>query len=176
MRPRDAFTLIEVMVTLALSGIILLGARTMIESVADRTEQVARAASADAAAANGERTARALVESFDAGPGDSIAFYGDPSAARFGSWCDVPGGWTERCAVTLGLEGDSARSALVVRTTTGLVIRVRTGFRSGSLRYLSSADGGGVWLREWGAGITAPLAIGFITERDTLTFRIGARG
>ena len=62
------------------------------------------------------------------------------------------------------------------------------GFRQGELRYLNSAASGGQWFRQWGRGITAPLAIGVILERDaagaitgdrsvdTLIVRIGERG
>ena len=176
MRPRNAFTLIEVMMSLLVSGIVLLAARAMLEAVADHARHIARTAGEAASAANGERTVRVLVENLDAGASVASAFEGSASEAHFTSWCDVPGGWREKCVVTIAVERDSTSQTIVARTSTGLVIALRSGFRTGALRYLASSDGGGVWLRDWGAGITAPLAIGIVTERDTLTLRIGERG
>jgi len=42
--------------------------------------------------------------------------------------------------------------------------------------YLLDAAAGGRWVHRWGAGITAPLAIGIMSGRDTIIVRIGERG
>ena len=41
---------------------------------------------------------------------------------------------------------------------------------------LNNPLGGGQWFRVWGYGTTAPLAVGVITDADTLIVRIGERG
>ncbi|MGH7620912.1 MAG: hypothetical protein ACREMU_01100, partial [Gemmatimonadaceae bacterium] len=66
--------------------------------------------------------------------------------------------------------------ALVIHTSVNGSVVVRDSVRSGALRYLTRVSGGGEWIRVWGAGITAPLAIGVILDADTLIVPIGERG
>ncbi|HEV7702774.1 MAG TPA: hypothetical protein VGO46_00725, partial [Gemmatimonadaceae bacterium] len=117
-----------------------------------------------------------LVRQLDLGSGQAAEFAGDARQVSFSSWCDVPSGWRERCAVTLTLEPVAGKSALVVRTSKGAALMVRDRIGTGELRYLTTVTGGGEWIRVWGAGITAPLAIGVILDRDTLIVPIGERG
>jgi hypothetical protein len=55
-----------------------------------------------------------------------------------------------------------------------LIVRER--FERCELRYLKDASTRGTWFRSWGTGISAPIAIGVIVDRDTLILRIGERG
>ena len=64
----------------------------------------------------------------------------------------------------------------VSKPSTGERIVLRRGFSVGTLRYLNTPAGGGQWFRVWGHGITAPLAVGVITDDDTMIVRIGERG
>ena len=173
---RGGFTLIEVMVALVLSAIVLLGARAMLGEVGDDTLRIAAQARKLDADANGERTLRALVSELELGASDSTQLSGDPRRANFASWCDVPAGWKERCAVSLIIERRADGDALVIQTSRSAALVVRERVRAGSLRYLSTVGGGGEWIRIWGAGITAPLAIGIILDADTLIVPIGERG
>jgi prepilin-type N-terminal cleavage/methylation domain-containing protein len=202
----SGFTLIEIMVAIAIGGLVLLGARSLLEALADEEGHVAREAAIHDARANGERLLRDLVGQMEVGTKEGGSFAGDPGEATFTSWCDVPAGWQERCRVTIAVEnaiesdsesarasirasdGESDRTgpALVARLPGGRRVVLRTGFRAGELRYLNSAASGGQWFRQWGQGITAPLAIGVLLERessdvegfvvDTLIVRIGERG
>jgi prepilin-type N-terminal cleavage/methylation domain-containing protein len=175
-RRRAGFTLVEVLVALALAGVVLLGARTLLEHLADETHGVTqRAASADAIA-NGERLLRTLAGRLEVGTAESGPFSGTSEAAHFTSWCEVPQGWLERCDVTIALEQLAGEFALVARLDDAPPLVLRRGFASGALRYLNSAAQGGQWFRSWGTGITAPLALGVILDRDTLIIRIGERG
>jgi prepilin-type N-terminal cleavage/methylation domain-containing protein len=174
---RSAFTLIELIVAITLSGIVLLGARALWESLAWSVDRLRVEVAADARAANGERLLRSLVGRLEVGTDQSHEFAGDPQHVTFTTWCDVPSGWLERCEAALAIQPDSGGAEqLVVRLSTGEVIVVERGFSVGVLRYLNDPGGGGVWFRSWGHGITAPLAIGVITDRDTAIVRIGERG
>jgi prepilin-type N-terminal cleavage/methylation domain-containing protein len=175
-RSRSAFTLIEVMVALALSGIVLLAARALLEATADNASRITEAAAVVDGDANAERTMRALVGRLEVGTLPGTDFAGDSLTAHFTSWCDVPRGWQERCTVTLGFERDSTGPALVARTSVGDVLRLRDGFHGGALRYLNDPSAGGSWIHTWGTGITAPMAIGVMIDADTLIVRIGERG
>jgi len=177
-QPRAGFTLIEVVVALVVSAIVMLGARAMLAEVGDDALRISTETQRLDSAANGERTLRALVRQLDLNSGEASQFAGDPQQVSFSSWCDVPGGWREHCAVTLSLDprAGAGNSALVIRTSKGAALVVRDNIGVGELRYLTTVTGGGEWIRVWGAGITAPLAIGIILDSDTLIVPIGERG
>ncbi len=171
---RGAFTLIEVVVALAVSGVVLLGARMMLEAVADGGAAIASSAESADRAANGERLIRSLTTRLEVGTDSSRAFAGDRAGARFSSWCDVPGGWQERCDVRLSIDHDGSRTLLALTTSSRLVLRSLPA--GAELRYLKRGESGLEWFQLWGASVTAPLAIGVVSPRDTLIFRIGERG
>lgn len=174
---RKGFTLIELIVAITLSGIVLLGARALWESLAESVDRLHAQAIVDTGAANGERLLRSLVGRLEVGTDQSREFAGDERQTRFTTWCDMPAGWQERCDAVIGIEPDTgAGLQLVARLSTGETIRLQRGFATGALRYLNDPVGGGMWFRIWGHGITAPLAIGVITDGDTAIVRIGERG
>jgi hypothetical protein len=165
------------MVAITLSGIVLLGARALWESLAGSVDRLRVQAADDAREVNGERLLRSLVGRLEVGTDQSREFAGDERHTTFTTWCDVPAGWQERCAAELAIESDSGKTLrLVARLSTGEAITLKRGFETGVLRYLNDPVGRGVWFRIWGHGITAPLAIGVITDGDTAIVRIGARG
>jgi prepilin-type N-terminal cleavage/methylation domain-containing protein len=170
------FTLIEVIVALAISGIVILGARAVLIQLADGTDRVVQAAADADREANAERVLRALVGRTEAGSDSIPGFLGTEQIARFPTWCDVAAGWQERCHVTLAIVPLAGAQALVVHFTDGEILPLRRGLQSGALRYLNDAGGGGVWLRSWENTITTPLALGLILDEDTLIVRIGERG
>jgi prepilin-type N-terminal cleavage/methylation domain-containing protein len=171
------FTLIELMVAIMLTGIVLLGARALWESLAVSVDRLQSQATADVRDMNGERLLRSLLGRLEVGTDQSSEFAGDEQHTTFTTWCDMPAGWQERCDVVLGIEPDSSAGLrLVARLSTGDVIALQRGFSTGTLRYLNDPIGRGVWFRIWGHGITAPLAIGVITDGDTAIVPIGERG
>jgi prepilin-type N-terminal cleavage/methylation domain-containing protein len=170
------FTLIEVMVSLVVSAIVLLGARAMLGEVGDAAARISAESARLDTNANAERALRVLVRNLDLGYSNEAVFAGDVRRVTFVSWCDTPSGWQERCKVALTIEKRQGGDALVVQTSRSDAIIVRDRVRNGSLRYLTTVYGGGEWIRTWGAGITAPLAIGIILDSDTLIVPIGERG
>jgi prepilin-type N-terminal cleavage/methylation domain-containing protein len=174
--PRRGFTLIEVLVALAIAGTIIVTARALLEQLADDAEKLVVHAAESDSRANAEQTLRELALRLEVGTEDARRFAGDERATRFTSWCEVPRGWQERCRVTLALDLDGREPVLAAALSTGEVLVLRRGFTTGSLRYLGDAARGGTWFRSWGESITAPLAIGVVLDADTLILRIGERG
>lgn len=173
---RGGFTLIEVTVVLALSGIVLLGARAMLVQLADDGDRIVRAAAEADRDANADRLLRTLAGRVEAASDSTPGLIGVDRVARFRTWCDVPAGWQEPCEVTLAITRLENEEALVLRGSDERIIPLRRGFRSGRLLYLHDAGGGGVWLRSWESTITTPLALGVVLDADTLIVRMGERG
>lgn len=161
---------------MAISAMILVGARAMLGEVGDDVLRISAEAAIQDREINAEQTFRAMIGRIELGTGEGSEFAGDPTRATFTTWCDVPAGWMERCRASIDVERLDNRIAIVARPTIGGPVVLRDGLRTGALRYLISADGGGSWLTVWGAGITAPLAIGVIIDSDTLIVPIGERG
>ena len=104
---RNGFTLIELVVAITLSGIVLLGARALWESLAGSVDRLRAQVADDARDENGERLLRSLVGRLEVGTDQSREFAGDERHTTFTTWCEVPAGWQERCAATLAIEPDS---------------------------------------------------------------------
>jgi prepilin-type N-terminal cleavage/methylation domain-containing protein len=172
------FTLVEVMVALAVMGVVLVGARAMLEQVGDHAERIGAAA----AEADRDGNADALLRSIagrthvSALQGQEVRFQGEPRMARFRSWCEVPDGWLEACDASLGLVQVEGKNVLALTLSTGELVPLRMGFERGEILYLREAGGGGGWLRAWGSSISAPLALGIVIDGDTTFVRIGERG
>ena len=185
---RAGFTVVELMVAMTVGGMVILGGRLLVEQLARTAEDTVRAAASMDAVANAERMLRSLASRIEVGTDAAERFAGEPQETRFSSWCDVPGGWQERCTVTLALTraGEGADSAtmaslaLVASLSTGERVTLRHDVRRGVIGYLNDGRTGGQWIRSWGASITAPRAVVVLmdlgTRLDTLVLRIGERG
>jgi hypothetical protein len=165
-----------VVVALAVSGLVLLGARVMLGQVADGAEQIAATAAGVDRDANAERLLRDLVSRIEVSPDEGRKVAGDARGVSFSTWCDVPAGWQERCTATLGLVRVGEANVLALASPGLQVQPVRRGFERGALLYLADAGDGGTWVREWRSAVTSPLAIGVALDADTLVLRIGERG
>lgn len=173
---RGGFTLVEVLVALAIAGTLVVTARMLLEQLAEDAERLVAHAATNDAEANADRTLRELVSSLEVGTDDARRFAGEERAAQFTSWCEVPRGWQERCTVTLAIDTQGPEPVLVASLSTGELLVVRRDFSNAALRYLGDAARGGTWFRSWGESITSPLAIGIVVDADTVILRIGERG
>jgi prepilin-type N-terminal cleavage/methylation domain-containing protein len=180
---RSAFTLLEIVVALALSGVVLLGGRLLFESLSAAAGDTIQAARQADQLANGDRLLRSLVGRLEVGTDHARHFGGDERSVHFTTWCDTPAGWLERCDAVIAIESYDASPALVVHLTPGephgelgpRTIVVATGFRNGALRYLNDPRAGGQWFVRWGEAISGPLALGIVLDGDTSIVRIGER-
>ncbi len=174
---RRGFTLLEVLIALVTGAMVLLAARAMLEQLGATGRTVIAESRRLDYHANGERLLRVTLGRLEVGTSQAVSFAGNERGTRFSTWCDVPEGWLERCTATVAVVqvADSTVSLVLELSSEELYV-IRSGARSGALRYLERAEGGGSWYREWGAGITAPRAIGVVLDGDTLIFRIGERG
>jgi len=173
---RAGLTLVEVLVALAISGVLLLGARALLDQMGEIGHHITAAAARADREANADRLLRSLLGRLEVGTDSTRIFAGDEQRAQFPTWCDVPAGWQERCTATVAIETAGDASVLQATLSTGETVIIRAGFARGELRYLTDAAAGGTWFRRWGKAVTPPLALGFVLDRDTLIVRIGVRG
>lgn len=170
---RRGFTLVELALAVALSGLAMLGAVLLMNQLHDSHVRLARRAEEAAREANGERLLRRLVLDAEPGADSTQWFYGDESSARFRSWCDVPAGWLERCGVMLALDRRDDSTAVDVMLTSGeaLTLAVRPG--DAQLRYLDRGARGSAWVARWTESVVLPEAIAIATPEDTILIPVG---
>jgi hypothetical protein len=166
------------MVALAVMGVVLVGARAMLEQVGDYAERIGAAAAEADRDGNADGLLRSIVGRtyVSAMTGDEVRFQGEPRMARFRSWCEGPDGWLEACDASLGLVQVNGTNVLALTLSTGELVPLRAGFDRGEILYLREAGGRGSWVRSWGSSISAPLALGIAIDGDTTIVRIGERG
>lgn len=176
MRSPNGFTLVEVVVALAVGAMVVLAAHAMLGQAGDGAERIGLAAAEGDRDGNAETLARDMVARAEVRYGAADPFVGAPNGARWTSWCEVPAGWLEPCRASLGVIQVAGRNVLALSLPHDQVVVVRRGFRAGELLYLRDMAGGGTWLREWRSAVAAPLAVGVVMDGDTLILRIGERG
>ena|SRR2546425_3173750 len=175
MRGSEGFTLLEVIVALALGAMVVLLAHRMFAAVMDGSIRLSDTGAALDREANARRLLTQLVGSLDVGQPESGDFNGEPQRAAFSAWYPGPEGWPERRRVTL----EADRNALVV-SVGGESIVLADDVEALDLDYLLDYGADAPWLRTWQSPVSAPLAIrARITYRrqaDTLLLIIGPRG
>ena len=180
MRPSEAgrggFTLLEVVVALAISGLVILGARAVLSQLGTDAERVESAAAESDRAATADRLLRQSVARTESSQPDAVRFVGDARGAKWVTWCEVPAGWLERCQATLGIVQQGDSSALVLTLSTGELVPVRHGFARARLRYLLDAAEGGHWTPDWTSQLSTPAAIGVEIDDSLLIVPVGERG
>lgn len=164
-RPRG-FTLIEVMIALALSGLVVLLAHQVFTGVVDGAERLGHARTALDREANGRRSLTEMFGSLDIGT-EGGGFTGGPAQAEFTTWERVPEGWLERRRVVLRAE---AGTFLAWDEVSGV-----------EFDYLLEPGASATWVREWISPVSAPVAVRVRIARgragvDTLLFIVGSRG
>ncbi len=184
---RGGFTLVEVMLALVLGGMALSGAVFLLLGLSDRGRAIDAAAWNVNHEANAERLVRNAVRNLRLSPDSTPSLEGEPTSARFRSWCDGPAGWPERCAVRLFVRETAKGRAISLETRPGdgridadgaphdadgaphgaAVVDLWSGFGSAGLRYLVDAGQGGTWTDRWST-LVPPSALGLVVDGDTL--------
>jgi prepilin-type N-terminal cleavage/methylation domain-containing protein len=171
---RRGFTLIELVVALAISGLaVLLASRTLV-GVADGAAQLATTRTALDRNMNGRRWLMEAFGSLEVGTG-SGGFTGRADHVEFAASQRVPQGWLETRSIILSREGDSLVANVGPRQLT-----IARAVRSLDCDYLLEPGASTTWVREWISSATAPLVvrlrIGYAEHADTLLLLVGPRG
>lgn len=172
------FTLVEVMVALAVGALVALLAHRTLWAAADLGARLAAAREVHDRAMNARRFLALAFGSLDVGTGPSGGFDGDVDGVRFATWLPSVRGAPERCVVSVRL-ADSALVALAGTDTLHLV----PGAGAVAFDYLLDFGADATWVQGWSSPASAPLAVririgrrGREAKLDTLLFLIGPRG
>lgn len=176
---RLGFTLIEVMVALALGGMVLLMAHRIFGSAADAMRALRQSREALDREQNGARWLTLAFGNLDVA--DSAGgFEGRPDQVRFQSRQLTPEGWFARLPVELRAEG----GALVARSGPERPITLADSVVGAEFDYLLEPGARTKWVRTWISPLSAPVAVRLRIARrangvnwtDTLLVLIGERG
>lgn len=174
-RNRRGFTLVEVLVALALSAMVLVGASGLLDALGAHATSVLRSARALDSSMNADDFLRRALADLVVRSDTFPSFEGDESVFAFRTSCDAPHGWREPCGVRVAAERADSGHRLVIRQDDGSVLMLRTRLARASFRYLLTADEGGQWVARWPNTLMLPLAVGLIAGDDTIVARIGER-
>ena len=163
MSRRKGFTLVEVMVAVAVGAVVILAAHGIFAGVTGGARALLAARETLDREANARRWLKASFLSLDP------PFEGKPDRVRFTAWQLSAGGWFEPQRIDLGREA----FRLAADSVTSL-----------AFDYLLDPGANSKWVREWISPVSAPLAIRIRLRRgigdrgrvDTLLFLIKERG
>jgi len=168
----SGFTLIELVVALALGGLVVLLAHRLFSGVLDGVQRVTAARVSLDRTMNARRYLEEAFGSLAIGQAGDGPFTGRPEGVSFDTWQWVPEGWHARRHIELRVQnGDLAADDVVLADSVAAL----------ACDYLLEPGEDTKWVREWISPLSAPLAVrlriahlGGVT--DTLLLLIGPRG
>ncbi len=174
---RRGFTLVEVLLALALGGLVVLMAQRVFAGVSDGAHRLSQAQEALDRQANARRLLVGLVGSLDIGTSQSAGFDGRPNQVTFSTWVVSPEGWPVRRRVSLRL----ASGALVAEGLDAAAIVLADSVAALDVDYLLDYGAEATWVRNWQSPVSAPLVLRMRIARaesvvDTLLLVAGPRG
>jgi prepilin-type N-terminal cleavage/methylation domain-containing protein len=174
---RSGFTLIEVMVALAIGALVVLMAERLFAGAGDGGRVLAAARERLDRDANARRWLEATFLSLAVGDSGASGFTGNPDRVRFTAWQPTPGGWFEPRQIDLGLNEGRIAAGVSPGEPLILVDSVSDVVFDYLLEYGAETH----WVTRWISPVSAPFAvrIRLVRERgvvDTLLYLIKERG
>lgn len=163
------------MAALAVSGLVLLGAVRLVDTLGQARDFVRRDARIGDAAANGEWVLRSLIERAATRTDSVERFEGDEAHVAFTSYCEVPVGWLELCRIRFSLGSIRDSGVVFAVVDDGPPRRLWSWLGGGRFRYFDPASRDDTWVHSWGRSIAPPTALGIVLASDTLVFPTGGR-
>jgi prepilin-type N-terminal cleavage/methylation domain-containing protein len=182
-RSELGFTLVEVLLALAIGAVVVLLAHQLFAAGGDSGRQLVAAREALDRTSNARRWIAATFLSLEVGLDAAGGFEGRRDRAAFSAWQLTSDGWLERRRIALGRTGDR----LVADVAPGGPVVLADSVASLDFDYLLEPGAESRWVREWISPVSAPIAVRMRVERrgkgeggrvvvDTLLFLIKERG
>lgn len=174
---RRGFTLIEVLVALALTGVVVMMAQRLFASATEGAALLMRKRVELDTRANRQRWLEQAFASVAAGQVGDSGFHGDESSLQAATWSVTAQGWPERVPLVLRV-----KEGWVDVEIGAVSFRLGERLAGARLAYLTAEGAGYRWAVGWSSVIGAPLAVRLILEYpapaapDTCLYLIGDRG
>lgn len=167
---RSGFTMIELLVALAIGGLALTAGSALAGMAIYTVERQQAVIGRHTATAHGYLWLREVFTNATVGQPGDMPFHGSAHTARFSTTLPSARGWSGRAVVTIELRD----SNVVLQRRERSVIVVR-GAGSLAIDYLGAFGADSPWFTGWQSPSTAPLAvrlrIGRTQGTDTLVIR-----
>ena len=181
--PRLGFTLIELMVALAIAGLVVFTVHRLFAATIEQSKRVVKARVELDRQENATRWLSAAIASLDVGKDEPGPFVGVSDALEFSTWLLGPYGWHEADRITVRRDG----TRLVGRLRGGREILLADSVAAAEFDYLIEGGEAAPWLQGWTSSVNPPLAVrlrlyrtpdrtGGPERADTSLFLVGARG
>ncbi len=175
--PRSrGFTLIEVVVALALAGLVTMLAERLYGGLLDGMGRAGEARERLDRWANGRRLLVQLVGSVEVGMVPGSSFDGRPQSLVATTWCPDRRGWLEPRRASIGVQ----RGTVTVTGVADVGVVIADRVASLGFDYLTTVGAESRWVRAFVSGVSAPLAvrvrIAYRSSADTLILIVGSRG
>ena len=182
MRRNAGFTLVEVMVALAVGALVVLLAHEVIVGVVDGAERTRAAREVIERRANADRQLAAVLGNLEVGTDETTTYDGrsgwigdlERDELAFTTWLQHPRGWMERERVTLEVH----HGALVLAIGADTVVLADHVTALG-IDHLLEPGADARWVAEWRSPVNAPVAVRVRVTRgavaDTMLYLVGSR-
>lgn len=182
MRGRRGFTVVELLIGLAVGGVVLVLAGAVMGQLTADAGRVVTSRDALDRRAHARALLTSAFRSLQVGQGDDDSFLGSAQATEFTARIETAHGWLEPRRVVLFVE----RGRVLLRTVGGETTALFEQVGALETQYLMSYGGGSEWLHGWHSPSTTPVAIRLVlwwaegaraeAPSDTLLLVIGSRG
>lgn len=169
------FTLVEVVIALAITGLVALMARKLVQVTLSSVRALAESRERADYDANARAWLRSTLLSLEAG--DSAgSFAGNPTRMELSTWVQQPGGWLERRRIII----EARERALVAIGATVEPVRLVDSVDAIAFDYLLEPGANTRWVQQWLSPVSAPLGVRIRIAHpawtDTLLLLIKERG
>lgn len=175
MRVSRGFTLLEIVVALAVAGGVLAAAQRILGSVLDATGRLEGERVILDGEANGVRLLQSVLGSIDLVSPGASPFAGTRDQVQFSAWSAHPTG-----RLVLRRFGLAASDSALVLSSDAFRIATIRGVRNAEFDYLLNPGADEAWVRGWASPVSPPVAIRIRVTRasrtDTLLLIVGPRG
>ena len=168
---RRGVTLVELLVAIAVSGLVLGAAGAASRSVVDASARVQNEMRATEDARLRDDLLRELLW-MHVGPTAVGPLIGASHELHFESRCPVLGSGTWPCSVVLRI---SALGKVSLGWTGAMPIQIGSRGTAQRLVYLDYINRAPAWQDAWSVSTRSPLAVGIVAGRDTAVYWVGAR-
>jgi prepilin-type N-terminal cleavage/methylation domain-containing protein len=173
-RDRNGLTMFEIVIALALAGIVLTGGALLLDELGDANARVFSASSAEAKTNNGARTLERFFADARPAADSSERFAGDSRTAIYATLCDTPSGWRERCRVKLMIDSLADSSAIIALSDRGDALTLGRVAGAATFRYVDLSARDTTWFVRWSASVALPHAMAIVAGADTTVMPVGS--